>query len=158
VKRIFRLKPEATLSAQAGSDKPEGTGERVASAFRRKVYLWGPAVLYMGVIFYVSAQQDVAIPSALTDKSSHSLAYTLLSVLIVRALAGGLPARISARTAFLGVVLTTLYGVSDEVHQMFVPGRSAEVYDLFADAIGGAIGAFACWLWGIISPSWPLKT
>lgn len=122
------------------------------------IILWGPAVLYMGIIFYVSAQPDVTIPEALTDKSSHSLAYTLLGVLIVRALAGGLPARISARTALLGVLLTTVYGASDEFHQSFVPGRSAELYDLYADALGAAIGAFCCWLWGIISPSWPLKT
>ncbi len=130
----------------------------MASAFRRKVWLWGPVVLYMGVIFSVSAQTDIAIPAALSDKSSHSLAYTVLGVLIVRALAGGLPARISARTALLGLVLTTLYGVTDEFHQAFVPGRSAELYDLYADAIGAAVGAFGCWLWGIISPSWPLKT
>jgi VanZ family protein len=124
----------------------------------KKVALWGPVVLYMGIIFLVSHQSDVSIPAGFSDKQSHSLAYTLLGVLMVRALAGGLGARVSARAAFLGILFTTLYGVSDEYHQMFVPGRSAEMYDLYADAIGGAIGAFACWLWGIISPSWPLKT
>lgn len=124
----------------------------------KKLLLWGPVVLYMGIIFVVSHQPEVSIPAGLSDTQSHSLAYTLLGALMVRALAGGLGARISIRTAFLGVLFTTLYGVSDEYHQMFVPGRSAEMYDLFADAIGGAAGAFACWLWGIISPSWPLKT
>jgi VanZ family protein len=124
----------------------------------RKVLLWGPVLLYMGIIFLVSHQPEVSIPAGLSDKQSHSLAYTLLGVLMVRALAGGLGARISARTALLGIVLTALYGISDEYHQMFVAGRSAELYDLYADAIGGALGAFACWLWGIISPSWPLKT
>jgi VanZ family protein len=123
-----------------------------------EVWLWGPVVLYMGIIFYMSSQPEVTIPAALTDKSSHSLAYTFLGVLIVRARAGGLPARITARDAFVAVLLTTAYGVSDEIHQMYVPGRSADVYDLYADAIGGGIGAFCCWLWGIISPSWPLKT
>jgi VanZ family protein len=122
------------------------------------ILLWGPVVLYMGIIFILSHQSDVSIPAGLSDKSSHSLAYTGLGVLIVRALAGGLPAPVTLRIALLAVVLTTAYGASDEVHQMFVPGRSAELYDLYADAIGGAIGAFVCWLWGIISPSWPLKT
>ncbi len=122
------------------------------------ILLWGPVVLYMGIIFILSHQSDVSIPVGLSDKSSHSLAYTGLGVLIVRALAGGLPAPVTLRIALLAVVLTTAYGASDEVHQMFVPGRSAELYDLYADAIGGAIGAFVCWLWGIISPSWPLKT
>ena len=122
------------------------------------LWLWGPVVLYMTAIFVVSHQPEVTIPAGLTDKSSHSLAYTILGVLITRALAGGLPAPVTLRTASLAVLLTALYGASDEVHQMFVPGRSAELYDLYADALGGAIGTFACWLWGIISPSWPLKT
>ena len=120
--------------------------------------LWGPVVLYMGIIFVVSHQPEVSIPAGLTDKQSHSLAYTLLGILIVRALAGGFGVRVSPRAALLGVLLTALYGASDEYHQTFVAGRSADVYDLYADATGGAIGAFACWLWGIISPSWPLKT
>jgi VanZ family protein len=124
----------------------------------KKLSLWGPVVLYMGIIFFVSHQPEVSIPAGLTDKQSHSLAYTLLGVLFVRALAGGLGARVTPRTALFGVALTTLYGGSDEFHQMFVAGRSAEMYDLYADAIGGAAGAFVCWLWGIISPSWPLKT
>jgi VanZ family protein len=131
---------------------------RVASAFRRKILLWGPVVLYMGIIFFVSHQPEVTIPGELSDKQWHSLAYTLLGVLMVRALAGGLGARVSARAVLLGILFTTLYGASDEYHQTFVVGRSAEMYDWYADAIGAAIGAFACWLWGIISPSWPLKT
>jgi VanZ family protein len=122
------------------------------------IRLWGPVVLYMVSIFIASAQPDIAIPGGLSDKSSHSIAYTLLGILIARALAGGLPARITIRIAALTVLLTTLYGASDEFHQMFVPGRTADVNDVYADAIGGMLGATLCWLWGIISPSWPLKT
>jgi VanZ family protein len=124
----------------------------------KKYALWGPVVLYMGIIFLVSHQPDVSIPARFSDKQSHSIAYTLLGVLMVRALAGGFGEAVTARTALLGVFFTTLYGASDEFHQLFVPGRSAELYDLLADAAGGAAGAFVCWLWGIISPSWPLKT
>jgi VanZ family protein len=154
VRTNARLKPDATLRPERESDE----SIPAASAFKRKILLWGPAVLYMAVIFFVSHQPEVSIPSGLTDKQSHSLAYTLLGVLMVRGLSGGLGARVSPRTALLGILLTTLYGASDEFHQMFVVGRSAEMYDLYADASGGAIGALVCWLWGIISPSWPLKT
>lgn len=119
----------------------------------RRVSLWGPVILFMGVIFYLSSQSDVPVPAQLSDKPLHSLGYTILSVLIVRALAGGLPARITAATALLAIALSTAYGVTDEFHQTFVPGRSAEVNDLVADAIGSATGAFACWLWGILFPS-----
>jgi VanZ family protein len=116
----------------------------------RKFSLWAPVVLYMGLIFYASAQPEVPLPPGLTDKPTHSLAYTGLGVLVVRALAGGLGARIDVATALLGIVLTTAYGMTDEFHQMFVPGRSAEVKDLFADAIGAVLGAIVCWLCGII--------
>jgi len=42
---------------------------------------------------------------------------------------------------------------SDEVHQLFVPGRTGDVYDLMADAAGALAGTIACVAWGIISPS-----
>jgi VanZ family protein len=124
---------------------------------KRTVTLWAPVVLYAAVIFYASAQPDVPLPPGLTDKPTHSIAYTVLGVLFVRALAGGLPARLTLSTALLGVALTTAYGLTDEIHQMFVPGRYADWRDLVADAIGGATGAAVCWLWGIISPA-PSKT
>ena len=52
---------------------------------------------------------------------------------------------LSARPPFLCLI--------DEFHQSFVPGRSAELYDLYADAIGAIIGTAACCAWGIISRS-----
>ena len=120
--------------------------------------LWGPVWLYMAALFYASHQPDITVPSALSDTSWHSLAYTVLGALMVRALAGGFGAPVAPATALLGVALTAAYGGTDEIHQMFVPGRYADLRDVAADAIGGAIGAFLCWLWGIISRSWPLKT
>jgi VanZ family protein len=118
--------------------------------------LWGPAALYAAVIFYTSAQSDAALPpvlDVLAEQAIHPLEYTVLGILIVRALAGGLPARVSLSTALLGVALTTAYGLTDEFHQMFVPGRFADWNDVVADAIGGVTGAAVCWLWGIISPA-----
>jgi VanZ family protein len=120
---------------------------------RRALSLWGPVVLYMAVIFHASSQPDLPLPPGLTDKPTHSLAYTFLGVLIVRALAGGLGMRIAASTALLGILLTTAYGATDEIHQMFVPGRYADWADLVADGVGGAIGAVVCWLCGIIRAS-----
>jgi VanZ family protein len=42
--------------------------------------------------------------------------------------------------------------MSDELHQMFVPGRTASFDDLLADAIGAVVGASLCWA-GIITPT-----
>ena len=107
----------------------------------------------MALIFSASSQSDVGLPAGLGDKPTHSLAYMVLGVLFVRALAGGLRARVSPSTAVLAVALTTAYGATDELHQMFVPGRFADWNDLVADAVGASMGAFACWLWGILLPA-----
>ena len=109
--------------------------------------------LYAAVIFYTSSQADIALPEVIGDQAIHPVEYTVLGILIVRALAGGLPARITLSTALLGIALTFAYGLTDEFHQMFVPGRFADWRDLVADAIGGVIAAVICWVWGIISPA-----
>ena len=49
------------------------------------------------------------------------------------------------------MIIVVLYGVSDEVHQMFVPGRTAALDDVVADTIGAVVGTGACWAWGILS-------
>ncbi len=127
----------------------------LAPATRRGLALWAPVVLYMALIFYVSSRPDVSIPEGrwISDKSTHVLAYAALGVLFVRALVGGLPARITSATALLAVALTTAYGATDEFHQLFVPGRNGELLDLTADAIGAVLGVSICCLWGIISPA-----
>jgi VanZ family protein len=106
----------------------------------------------MAAIFYVSSLSNPSIPSG-TDKPLHWLAYAGLAVFVVRALAGGLPRRIGTGIIASAMLITTGYGVTDEVHQLFVDGRSAEVYDLMADAAGALAGTVACYAWGIISTS-----
>ncbi len=105
----------------------------------------------MAVIYYVSSLHDAPLPRGMSDTSAHWLGYTGFSVTIVRALAGGLPRAITARTALVAVLLATAYGATDEFHQMFVAGRSAELMDLVADGFGAIVGAAACWAWGILS-------
>lgn len=104
----------------------------------------------MAAIFFASADPDPGIPAG-TDKPLHVLAYFGLAVVVVRAVAGGLPVRLDLRTAAIGMLITAGYGVFDEVHQVFVPGRSGDVYDLLADAAGAIAGTVACWAWGILS-------
>jgi VanZ family protein len=76
--------------------------------------------------------------------------YILLGLLAVRAVHGGLPARITLRGALLAMLITAGYGASDELHQWFVPGRTADVFDWLADATGGTIAVVGCWAWGIL--------
>jgi VanZ family protein len=50
----------------------------------------------------------------------------------------------------IGLAIASAYGVTDEWHQSFVAGRSADVLDWYSDSIGAALGLGACWAWGII--------
>ena len=49
--------------------------------------------------------------------------------------------------AAAAVVVATLYGISDEFHQYFVPPRQVEVRDVLADAIGASLAAGALYAW-----------
>lgn len=104
----------------------------------------------MAAIFYVSSLPQVPVPVG-GDKPWHAIAYFGLTVVVVRAIAGGLPRRIDGRVGRIAIAIAVAYGVSDEVHQMFVPGRSADAADLIADAIGALAGTASCWAWGIIA-------
>ena len=107
----------------------------------------------MAAIFYVSSLPEPPPILAGSDKSLHLSAYFGLTLVVVRAVAGGLAQRIGIRTAVVALLIAIGYGVTDEVHQMFVPGRSADVYDLLSDATGAVAGTAACWAWGILSPA-----
>ena len=52
--------------------------------------------------------------------------------------------------AVAAVGLTVLYGLSDEIHQRFVPGRVADVRDLMADTIGALVGVVLVWAWSMV--------
>jgi VanZ family protein len=106
----------------------------------------------MAVIFYLSSLPYIPITEPLAI-SGHSVGYFALAVLVVRALAGGLPRRVGVRLAAAAMLITVAYGVSDELHQSFVPGRVASTYDLLTDAIGALGGTMACWAWGILRGS-----
>ena len=59
----------------------------------------------------------------------------------MRAAKGSWPNVAGWRTFAFAVFVSTLWGLSDEIHQALVPGRSSELADLYADFIGSAAGA-----------------
>jgi len=105
---------------------------------------WLPLYIYAAVIFYLSSIQrplpGVDIP--FLDKVLHVGEYALFGFLACRAF------RSSSRKLFLenfkifAILVTFLYGVSDELHQILVPIRQFSILDIFADGIGGILGAF----------------
>ena len=83
--------------------------------------------------------------SAIVRKSAHVVAYAVLGGLVVWAMAAR--ARVSRRLIAWSVVVACSYAVSDELHQAWVPGRSAEVRDVLIDTAGAAVGApLAGWI------------
>ena len=95
------------------------------------------------MIFLASSRSSVAAPGVVNfDKVAHFSVYGLLATLIVRLGRG-------PRAAALALVLTSLYGSSDEWHQSLVPGRTSEVADWIADTGGAAlaIALYTLWPW-----------
>lgn len=111
----------------------------MGEAVRRRVSLWAPVVLYMALIFALSSMsRPPDVPASLGDKGGHALLYSGLAALMVRALAGGWLRPLGAGIALAAAVLSTGYGATDEIHQMFVPLRTPDLADLAADAVGSA--------------------
>jgi VanZ family protein len=112
--------------------------------------MWLPVAIYMAVIFTLSAQSQPPLPRQISDKQGHSVGYMGLAVTVSRALAGGFGQPLGLGTAVGAWAIAAGYGATDEWHQRFVPGRSADVEDWYADAIGAGVGTAVCWAWGII--------
>lgn len=107
----------------------------------------------MAAIFFASALSNPPMPDDVDDKTAHTIAYLVLGVTVVRAVAGGLPARIGMRVALVALAITIGYGATDEYHQLFVAERTGDLMDLRADAVGALIATAACWAWGILAPA-----
>ena len=109
---------------------------------------WVPVLAYMALIFYESSQ--TTLPSAVEhvwDKLLHFGGYAPLAWLTVRALTDRFRLPTSMGIAGLAWGFTTIYGMSDEWHQSFVPSRTMDPADLLADSLSAAVVATLCVLW-----------
>jgi VanZ family protein len=114
--------------------------------------LWLPVAVYMAAIFVASSlPAPPALPGELSDKSGHVLLYFGLGALLVRALAGGWRRPVSRSTAIVAAAIAAAYGVSDELHQYFVPTRHMDAADVLADAIGAGLAAALLHAWSRLS-------
>ena len=116
----------------------------------KRLLLWVPVCGYLGLIFFASSVPGDQLPGHFWDKLAHLLVYAGLGVLFLVPLAEARLSRVTVRAAAIAVLCSVLYGAFDEVHQSFTPGRSPDVRDLFADALGAALGVAAVWLLGAI--------
>ena len=100
-----------------------------------------PLTLVMGTIFFLSHQPASELPLPYLpglDKLAHATAYATLAAAALYAAPRNL---LKARPQLAGILVVTfcmLYGVSDEYHQRFIPGRDPSLGDLIADTAGSA--------------------
>ena len=100
-----------------------------------------PIIVYAILIFIASS-----IPSSkldfikdISDFLLHMLEYAVLGFLVARFFLNR-----PGKTLFLflmALLLSIIYGATDEIHQLFTPGRDCSVLDFFADSIGTVFGA-----------------
>lgn len=118
------------------------------------VWYWLPPLVWMGMIFYLSDQPDLpGAPKAWLDtllkKGAHFGVYALLAFWWWRALKSiqgvSQPGRTDKIVLLLAFLISVLYGVSDEFHQSFVPGRQPSPLDVLVDAAGAAAALWVVW-------------
>jgi VanZ family protein len=115
------------------------------------LWLWLPVALDAALIYYLSSiPQLPSPPGPFSDKHFHFASYALFAALLVRALASERLRNVTARVAIAAFALATIYGMTDEFHQRYVPGRTSALDDLAADALGAAAAVGLLLAWAII--------
>jgi VanZ family protein len=118
--------------------------------------LWIPVVAYMGMLYWFSSWTDVPdAPAGLSDKHIHFALYAGLAAVSGRALARGQWRQLTLVSALGATAIASAYGVFDEFHQTWVPGRMFEIADMIVDTLGALAASAALWAWSIIRGRYP---
>lgn len=133
---------------------------------KKKTIAWGAVIAWMALIFFLSHQPadvsssmssgiaekikaviETTAPAAGIDadflhtfvrKNAHFFAYLILGTLAFYAMRQS--GVLGMRGALLAFTIAVLYAVSDETHQLFIPGRSGEARDVLIDSAGAGAG------------------
>ncbi|AHF91093.1 teicoplanin resistance protein VanZ [Opitutaceae bacterium TAV5] len=102
---------------------------------------WVYVVLLISTVIWASNHSRVAAPSISNfDKLAHFSVFGLMGTLVLR--------QLGQRRWWLALLLVSLFGASDEIHQHFTPGRSSDIRDWIADTSGAAVAIAAYCLIG----------
>lgn len=116
--------------------------DQTSSPWNRPWLRLAAVVIWMAGIFAMSHRERVprapGLSGEVTSILGHLSVYFGLAILIWWAL--GLVMEPSGRRSILAWVLTVAYGLTDEWHQSFVPGRTPDAFDIATDAVGAALG------------------
>ena len=111
-----------------------------SKTFFIKFAKWLPAIFITACSCYLSSQPTIEhMPDFWNaDKLVHLVCFGGLAFWVAFGVGTNLPAK---WRILLPVLLTSLYGFIDEIHQSFTPGRSCSVWDWCADTLGAIIGS-----------------
>ena len=111
---------------------------------RRFIKYVAPAIIYMAAIFTVSSIPKLYPPFlgvSWSDKVYHFIEYAGFSLLLYRALCYWEWSRITIRKLLLVLLLGAVTGAVDELHQLYISGRVAQISDWIADFAGAIFAA-----------------
>jgi hypothetical protein len=106
-----------------------------------RAIVWLLTVAWAGTIFFFSAIPGTKLPGGYAVQG-HLGVYFVLGALLTWALSDD---ELSLSSVALAIFLASLYGVTDEFHQHFVPMRTPDVLDWVTDTVGATAGAFFAW-------------
>lgn len=112
------------------------------SFFRLTVIRGWTLLLWMGVIFFFSSLRgseyiyEPTLSYYLERKGAHVIEYAILMLLTVRWVFALFPKERIWKVLLVAAVFSITYGVSDELHQFFVPYRGAKISDVGIDTLG----------------------
>ena len=124
-------------------------GQKERVTWGRRLLAWSAVMSYCGLLYYLSDQPRLRLPQVVlsSDTLAHVAAYAVLGWLWTVALRETWEGCSSLAVMFFTLLFTLGYGLSDEWHQSFVPGRVSSAADVVADVIGGGLGAGSFFLW-----------
>lgn len=117
------------------------------TGYMKMIRLWGPVVIWMVIIFFLSTRQEIQISDERAVnfsffKTLHVIEYAILYLLSYRAVKNTLEKSNGVIPYAIAMGITLLYAASDEFHQTFVPTREGKVRDVIIDALG----ALTAWI------------
>lgn len=116
---------------------------------RKFFWYWLPALLWLGGIFFLSAQPSLRVSTVnwqdfILRKLAHFSEYFILSSLVFRGFhyGSGISRKKSLIMAFL---ISFIYAASDEFHQTFIFDREGRARDVFIDTAGNLVSVLVLW-------------
>jgi len=106
--------------------------------------MWALTFAYMTVIYYLSDQSEMTADIPMDfglDKILHGIEFGVLGILLYISLRVSFTLTVK-KSMWLAIGFAVLYAVSDEVHQSFIPNRTASAADVLADSLGAVVFVF----------------